>query len=377
MKKIKILTVGGGSGGHIIPVKAVIDELLAKDHQLQIEFWCDRKSLKMARAVFAKSQVKISPVIAGKFRRYHHFKWWQHLRPSILIPNMIDLFKFAIGFFQSIIKLLLLRPDIVFAKGGFVCLPVGLAAHSLGIKLITHDSDTVAGLTNRILAKYAVKITTGMPVEYYNYPITKTTYLGIPTLKNNGARTNKQDLNLPKNKKVVLISGGGLGSELLNHLTMDSLPKLNSNIFVVLVAGKIGFERLNRQKIPEDKLRLLEFVSNFNQYIEAADVVVTRAGATTLAEMANVGKALILVPNRKLVGGHQLKNARILEERQAAIVLNELDLEKQSILFADTINQLIDNPEQQAHLRQNIKAISKPYAAKKLAEIILAEIKNV
>lgn len=371
---MKILTVGGGSGGHIIPVKAVVNELLKADSTLEIDFWCDRKSLRIARPLFSDGRVRVRTIVAGKFRRYYHLRWWQHLSPSILLPNVVDLFKFGIGFIQSLIRLLALRPDLVFAKGGFVCLPVGLAARLLRIKIITHDSDTVAGLTNRLLAKYAVKITTGMPVEYYNYPSQKTIFVGIPTLvKDKITSVKPQKLNLPKNKKVILVSGGGLGSEFLNDLIIDGLKTLNQDLFVVLIAGKLGFERLAGQGLPKDKILLLDFVSNFDQYLVAADLVVARAGATTLAELANAAKPVILVPNPKLVGGHQLKNAQILADQQAAVVLDEFELEKQPHQLIETINKLAIDAAHQEELRLNIAKIARPQAAFDLAKIILAE----
>ena len=90
---MRILTVGGGSGGHILPVVAVVEQLHKIVPEAEIRFWCDRKNLKMAQGVFAGQAVTIRSIASGKFRRYHHFSWWQHLRPSIVVPNLIDLFK--------------------------------------------------------------------------------------------------------------------------------------------------------------------------------------------------------------------------------------------------------------------------------------------
>ncbi len=374
---MRILTVGGGSGGHILPVVAVVEQLHKIAPEAEIRFWCDRKSLKMAQKVFAGQTVTIQSIASGKFRRYHHFSWWQHLRPSIVIPNVIDLFKIAGAFGQSLWRLLWWRPDVIFAKGGFVCLPVGMVAHWLGIKLIIHDSDTVAGLTNRILSKYAVKITTGMPVEYYNYPADKTVFVGNPVRQTmNSAVDLKKQLQIPPQKPIVLVSGGGLGSDFLNRLTLANLQYLPANSQVILVAGRDNYRAVMAQKFDQNKLLVRDFVTNFIDYLQIADVVVARAGATTIAELAVLAKPTILIPNPKLVEGHQLKNAQMLADKQATIVLDEFALEQAPEQLGQTINQLLTDDTKRATLSQNIRQFANPHSAVTLAELIVAEARG-
>lgn len=372
---MKILTVGGGSGGHIIPVVAVVEKLHQLAPEVEIRFWCDRKSLKMAREAFAGQSVTIKAISAGKFRRYHHFSWWQHLRPSIVIPNLIDLFKIVGGFIQSWWRLLIWRPDVVFAKGGFVCLPVGIVAHWMGIKLIIHDSDTVAGLTNRILSKYAVKITTGMPVEYYRYPTNKTVFVGSPVRQGSGSVANlRQQLQISPEKLVILVSGGGLGSDFLNRMTLANLEHLPENCQVILSAGRDNYQAVISQDFDKNKLIVRDFVTNFADYVRLADVVVARAGATTIAELAVLAKPVILVPNPKLVEGHQLKNAQMLADKQAAVVLDEFALEQAPEQFGKAINELLGDQRQREILSHNIQQFANPQSALTLAELIIAEI---
>lgn len=374
---MKILTVGGGSGGHIIPVVAVVEKLHQLVPEAEIRFWCDKKSLKMAQTAFKDQPVMIKSVAAGKFRRYHHFSWWQHLRPSIVLPNLLDLFKISGGFIQSWWRLLIWRPDVVFAKGGFVCLPVGLVAHFLGIKLIIHDSDTVAGLTNRILSKYAVKITTGMPVEYYHYPSDKTVFVGSPVRQTAGSTAQlRAELSIAPEKSVVLIAGGGLGSDFLNRMTLANLDQLPADSQVILVAGRDNYQAVIKQDFDQNKLIVRDFVINFADYLRLADVVVARAGATTIAELAVLAKPTILVPNPKLVEGHQLKNAQMLADKQAAVVLDEFALEQDSQQFGQVINQLLGDSDKRARLSHNIGQFANPQAALTLAELIVAEIKG-
>lgn len=374
---MRILTVGGGSGGHILPVVAVVEQLHKLVPEAEIRFWCDRKNLKMAQKVFAGQAVTIRSIASGKFRRYHHFSWWQHLRPSIVVPNLIDLFKIAGAFGQSLWQLLWWRPDVIFAKGGFVCLPVGMVAHWLGIKLIIHDSDTVAGLTNRMLSKYAVKITTGMPVEYYNYPAAKTVFVGNPVRQTKSSATDlKKQLQIPPQKPIVLVSGGGLGSDFLNRLTLANLQHLPADSQVILVAGRDNYRAVMAQKFDQNKLLVRDFVANFIDYLQIADVVVARAGATTIAELAVLAKPTILIPNPKLVEGHQLKNAQMLADKQATIVLDEFALEQTPEQFGQTINQLLSDDTKRATLSQNIRQFANPQSATTLAELIVAEARG-
>ena len=173
--------MGGGSGGHVTPVVAVLKELRALEPEAELRFWCDTAFASQAASIVGTfdETIPVETILSGKLRRYHHLTLWQHIMwPSLMWQNLKDVFKVAGGFFQSVAKLIMWRPDVVFTKGGFVCLPVGLAAKLLGIPLVIHDSDAHPGLTNRILSRWATAIATGAPLEYYDYPVSKATYVG-------------------------------------------------------------------------------------------------------------------------------------------------------------------------------------------------------
>ena len=164
---MKILAVGGGSGGHVTPVVAVLHELKNQNDSVVIRFWCDRTFASHARSIIKHfdASMSVQTIYSGKFRRYNNVSLWRQVtRPSIVLFNIRDFFLVAIGFVQSVVKLLFWRPDVIFTKGGFVCLPVGMAAKLLGIPLVIHDSDAHPGLTNRILATWATTIATGEPL---------------------------------------------------------------------------------------------------------------------------------------------------------------------------------------------------------------------
>lgn len=372
--------MGGGSGGHVMPVVAVIDELAARHPSLEIRFWCDRGFYKQSKSLMrhALIDVKVEKVLAGKFRRYHGTSLLQQLMDfRTLFYNFIDFFIVIAGFFQSFMKLLLWRPQVVFCKGGFVCLPVGFAAHLLSIPLVIHDSDTHPGLTNRLLARYAQYITTGSPLEFYNYPTSKTRYVGIPIkpefrLYNaqEKARTKKL-FNLPVDKPLLVIMGGGLGAKRINDAIVAIAPELVKHTSIVHSAGTKQYEEI-KQKIPKkDNYKLFAFLSDhLGQLLGAADVIVTRTGATAMAEMAATGAAVILVPNGLLAGGHQLTNAKVFVDAGAAMMIDEMRFEAEPLLLQQKILQLLNNKKEHKRLSQALYKLAKPQAAKELADIV-------
>ncbi len=386
--------MGGGSGGHITPIVAVINKLLSDEwaakssrsggvkSSYDIRVWCDRKFAPQAKKLLADTGVRVDIIAAGKLRRYANLKWWYRwFSPYHIIhthiPNFIDLFKIAGGFIQSLGKMLVWRPDVVFCKGGYVSLPVGVVAHLYHIPLVIHDSDTVPGLTNRVLAKYASAIGTGAPVENYpSYPKRITKFIGIPVggdVRHVSAteRVNlKHELNLDGNRPLVLAMGGGQGAVAINDAIVANATKLvKAGVDVVLLAGR-GRE-VNMPKSIGKHVQVLEFTNQVTAYEQAADVVVTRAGATTMAELAAIGVATIIVPSPYLAGDHQTKNAQVYEKAGAAVVLNEFDLKNKPALLYDAVVDLLNDKAERNKLAKNLRTFAKPDALDGMVQMIL------
>lgn len=323
--------------------------------------------------------IPVHRIVGGKLRRYHHLTVWQHITwPSLFFKNIGDMFLVGIGFIQSLIKLILWRPDVVFTKGGYVCLPVGVAARVLRIPLVIHDSDAHPGLTNRILARWATFIATGAPLEYYPYDATRSTYVGIPIAEQfkpfsaAEQRAAKEEWGIAPDKPLIVITGGGLGAARVNRAVAHSLKKLQRLGSVILVAGKGQYDEL-RAEVPADshRFQLYPFVTKMHSLLGAADVAVTRAGATTILELAALQKPTILIPNAKLTGGHQLKNAAVYEVAGATLVLNEDAMEADTGVLVEAVRSLIEDPAAAAAMAQRFGAFSKPDAAKDVARMIL------
>ena len=324
--------------------------------------------------------IAVQTITAGKLRRYNHLNLWQHLLwPSLMFKNLGDLFLVGVGFIQSLFKLIIWRPDVVFTKGGYVCLPVGMAAHVLKIPLVIHDSDAHPGLTNRILSRWATSIGTGAPLEYYHYPKSKAKYTGIPInaaftpFTKNQQWDAKREWGIDPDAPLLVVTGGGLGARRLNETVVKILKKLQKSASVILLSGVGQYDEL-KTKLPKNNehFQLHAFTSQMPQLLGAADVVVTRAGATTILELAALAKPTILVPNAALTGGHQIKNAAVYEDAKAAVVLVEDDTVENPDLLLQAVKTLLDNPRATQAMARRFSAFAKPDAAKDMAKMILA-----
>jgi UDP-N-acetylglucosamine--N-acetylmuramyl-(pentapeptide) pyrophosphoryl-undecaprenol N-acetylglucosamine transferase len=378
---MRVLTVGGGSGGHVTPVVAVLKEIRTLHPKAELRFWCDTKFAPQARASVAAfdATIPVHTITAGKFRRYYHLTVLQQLTwPALVLQNIGDAFKVGVGCIQSFFKLLAWRPDVVFTKGGYVCLPVGLAAHILRIPLVIHDSDAHPGLTNRVLSRWASFIGTGAPLEYYSYPADRSKYVGIPIAKEFHRYSlaeqlaAKQEWGVATDQPLIVVTGGGLGAARINGVVAKTLPLLQHIGSVVLVAGAGQFDEL-RSLLPPDSqhFQLYPYVTNMHSLLGAADVVVTRAGATTILELAALQKPTILIPNGKLTGGHQLKNAAVYTEAGAVVVIDEEQLDIDTSLLAKEISRLLSDHKETAAMAQRFQLFSKPDAAKDMANMIM------
>lgn len=328
--------------------------------------------------------IPVQAVVAGKFRRYHHLTVMQQLLwPSLVLHNIGDSFLVIIGFFQSLFKLIIWRPDVVFTKGGYVCLPVGIAAKILHIPLVIHDSDAFPGLTNRILGKWATKITTGAPLEYYSYPKDRTSYIGIPIspefrkYSKTERKTLKKKWGIDSEEPLVVVTGGGLGASRINDAVVMELDDILKFCSLILISGVGQYDEL-RAITPQnnDKFQLHSFISkDMASLLAAADLVVTRAGATTTLELATLAKPIILIPNAKLTGGHQLKNAEVYSKANAVAVINEDEMVNNPKVLLSSIKEVLFDTDKTNIMVKNFSTFARPNAAKDLAKIILSCIK--
>lgn len=328
------------------------------------------------------ASIPVQTILSGKLRRYHNLPVWrQLLRPVTIVgPNIRDAFLVVCGLVQSLVRLALWRPDVVFTKGGFVCLPVGMAARLLKIPLVIHDSDAHPGLTNRVLAKWATAIGTGAPLKHYPYPKKIARYVGIPIateftpFSDEQRVAAKRELGLDATRPLIVVTGGGLGAGRINDAVAASLDQILPASSLILVSGAMHYDSL-RATTPEadPRFQLHAFVSkDMATMLGAADIVVTRAGATTILELAALAKPTVLIPNGYLTGGHQLKNAAAYAENGAVEVLDEHQLDNNHSLLPEMVLQLLADPKKMAAMAEKFHAFAKPHAARDMADMIVA-----
>lgn len=397
---MKILVVGGGSGGHITPVLAVIREILNLRSRSKVEFWTDfkyfRNVTRLTTELGVSTHIAVHRIPAGKFHRYADWAFrdfFDHFDITIkdlIFGNIFGFFKFIAGIIVSFSRLFRkkTRPDIIFLKGGYVCLPVGLIARLFKIPYIIHESDSVAGLANRLLMKQAKFVAFGMPLSdetkksHPNY-----VWTGIPVGPEFKAITPTRMMSLKKafsfnpEKPLVVITGGSQGSKNLDETTRLILPELLKFASVGLVAGRKYYEDMIDLKDYENwdhaslesNFRMWEFSNVMDEVMGAADVIVSRAGATTVAELASLKKAIILVPFEALPNSHQLRNAERLADSGSAIMIKDADMMKNPSLLLDKIRRLIRSPRLRADLADRLHEEARSDAALRLAKLILGE----
>jgi UDP-N-acetylglucosamine--N-acetylmuramyl-(pentapeptide) pyrophosphoryl-undecaprenol N-acetylglucosamine transferase len=367
---VKILLCGGGTGGHIVPILAIAHELKLHDSTIDIVYVGEHGGKFSHLTKDLTSINSIETVFAGKIRRYHNEPW---------LDRILDIKSFI----QCLFLIKKTKPDIIFLKGGFVGLPLGLAAALLQKPFITHDSDSISSLTNKIVSKWAVYNATGMQKDLYTYPSYKTEFVGVPvgseyvyiteTLKNK----YRNDLKIPENAKFILITGGSLGARRLNKYVVNIIDELFEEIDNLYVVHQVGKNNKYIYKnIAKPSLIVVEFINDLYKYSGAADIVLTRSGANTVAELAVQGKPMVIVPNPELTGGHQTKNANVLLEKKAAVVLTEKELDSKPRILLEQLVDLLKNKIKCKDLSINVHKESVPDSANKIAMLLLSLVEN-
>lgn len=329
---------------------------------------------------------EVRQVRAGKYRRYAGLSRLQKLTDfPTFARNVRDVGRVVKGYTQARKLLKELRPDGILIKGGFVAVPVGLAAAHLGIPYITHDSDSMPGLANRLIAKGAKLHATGMPTEFYSYPKDSMVYTGTPITSDFKPLTNEEtakfrkEIGLKGCKQVISVIGGSQGASQINEdmvAIAGRLMQRHQDLGIVHIVGpahETEMQHAYSQELLADERRkviIKGFVPDVYRYTGAADVVVSRASATVVAELAVQGIATILIPGQ-LAGDHQSANARHLAETNVALHVAYGDREG---LYA-ALDDLLRNDGKRQSLAGNLAAMGKPDAASELAQLVITNFR--
>lgn len=372
---MKIILSGGGTGGHTMPLIAVADQLQADDDSVELLAVAERTPQSKP----LREDIRIRYIYSGKYRRYYGESWGDRVRDwKTLWLNLRDVFKVVVGFAQSVWLLQREQPDLIFIKGGYVSLPLGFAARLLGVAYVTHDSDTVPGLTNRLLASGAERNFVAFPVENYSYNKHKLLQTGLPVrqmFEQVDYDQARRVLGLGPGDCRVVIIGGSSGARQINLAAAKISQQLVQFASVLHVTGRGEQHELTKAACtPSDDYELREFVyEELALELAAADVVVTRAGATALAELAAISATAVVIPHPLLTDAHQLKNAQAVSSYDAGIIINQELLDSDPTLLLATVDELLRDQQRRKWLAGNLHRMFKPDAARVTAQ----EIRNV
>ena len=360
---MKILFTGGGSGGHVYPLIAIVREMrriyapTEETAKSALEFYYLGPKDDFVRSMLSHEDFTTKAIFSGKIRRYFSFQ------------NFTDiLFKIPLGFLQALFLIIKIKPSLVFSKGGSGSISVAFAAKVLGVPLFLHESDSYPGLSNQKASKWAKKIFVSFPKTEYFDP-KQVIVTGNPIRKEilDGDKKIAGDIfGLEFSKPIILIVGGSQGAEAINDFILESLNQLLKNYELIHVTGRENFDSVKAESqvvIEKDlekyyhPLAFLDEEKTKHAY-KASDLIISRSGSAAIFEIAAVGKPSILIPLPSSAQNHQAKNAYAYAESGAAEIIEQDNL---TILNEDKMKQ-----EQQSAL-----AFAKPMAAAAIAREIL------
>lgn len=364
-RPIHILMAGGGTGGHVYPAIAIADAVQALRPQARIVFAGTEDRLE-ARAV-PEAGYALHPITA------------QGMQRRLTAENLMVPVRVLQGLMQGWRLVGAIEPDVAVGTGGYVAGPVLLAAWLRGRPLLIQEQNAYAGVTNRLLARFAERIHLAFPEAREWVPADRAVVSGNPTrrsLREADPDAARAALRLPPpdSARVLLVMGGSLGSAALNEALEHHLEALldTGDVHVVWQTGTRYYEDLNDRIDDHPRLRLVKYIDRMDRAYAAADLVVCRAGALTCSELTVTETPAVLVPSPNVVADHQTKNARSMERAGAAYLLPESELKPRLL---EVVQDLLGDAEARREMAEATRQMARPQAAETIARdvITLAE----
>lgn len=362
---MRIAFVGGGTGGHFYPLIAVAEVLNTHPDKPELYYFGPDP---YESTILKENKIKYIWCPAGKIRIYFSVK------------NFFNPFLTFFGIFVAIWKLYIIYPDVIFSKGSFTSVPVLLAARFLRIPVVIHESDAIPGRANKLAFKFAKYIAINYVESVKFFPKEKTALVGIPT--RNIIRTSFGDpfsfLGIPNDLPLIYITGGSSGAERINNLIIRSLDNLLPKYRIFHQTGQAHYSDmvLTVQNLITDKnLQSRYYIKSsvpaevVSALLQACSLVITRAGSTTLSEIALHGKPSIVIPIPEDISRDQLSNAYAYARTGSCSVIEEHNLTE--TLLINEIEKIINNPENAQAMSISASKFASPDAAEKVADILV------
>lgn len=368
---MRVLVSGGGTGGHIYPALAVATHLRSH-YQAEILFLGSDDGLETQ--LVPAAGFRLETIKAGKVRRYVS---WQTVKGVMRIP---------VGALQAIEVVRKFRPDVAFTSGGYVAVPAGLAAYLNRVPLLMHQQDVPPNLSNKQVAPLATRISVAFGDSLTYFPARKTLLLGNPVrqgildIRQVGPLVAREQLKLTGDQPLLLVTGGSQGARHLNQVVCQALPELLEICQVLQISGKDLYDETLEQStgvlagVSADvkaRYRLVPYLDEeMPAALQAADLVLCRSGASTLSELATLGKPGLLVPLPPAIGkSPQEANAAMFERRGAGVMIKNSALEPKSL--AARVKYIMTSPEILAFMMDAARSLAKPQATQEIAEELI------
>ncbi|WP_066632680.1 undecaprenyldiphospho-muramoylpentapeptide beta-N-acetylglucosaminyltransferase [Labilibacter marinus] len=361
---MKVIISGGGTGGHIFPAVSIANALKAVDSSIEILFVGAEGKMEMEKVPAAGYKIIGLPV-AGFQRR-------------LTLKNITFFFKLAASMRKARKVVTEFNPDVVVGVGGYASGPVLRVASNKKIPSIIQEQNSYPGVTNKILSKKVSKICVAYPEMERFFPAEKIILTGNPIRQNLLEKVSREEaakyFGLDPNKKVVFVTGGSLGARTINQGIQTGYQKLvDEGIQLIWQTGKYYYEQI-KSAVPEnDNIKIMAFVDRMEAAFSLADIVVSRAGASSISEIALLGKATIFVPSPNVSEDHQTKNAMALVKEDAALMVADKDV---AANLVDKVLELLKDDKGLQSLQSNVKKFAMPDAAKVIVEELFKLVKQ-
>ncbi len=358
MNPKRFIISGGGTGGHIFPAVAIANALKKNIPDCEILFVGAEGRMEMQKVPEAGYAIKGLP-IAG-------------LQRSLDLKNLLLPIKILKSVTMAMKIITDFKPDVAIGVGGYASAPLLFAAKLKGIPYVIQEQNSYAGITNKILGKWAQKICVAYDGMENFFPKEKIVFTGNPVRANiSESKVTKQEalqyFDLAENRKTVLVIGGSLGARTINQSIDAGIEKINvGNIQLVWQTGK-GYFETAKQKA-NNSIKVFDFIKQMDMAYAAADIIISRAGALSVSELCIVGKPCVLVPSPNVAEDHQTKNAMALVNKNAAVLVKDLEAKEKLI---STVLELIIDEIHQNQLSQNIKQLAIADADERIVKEIL------
>lgn len=353
-----------------MPLIAVTRKIREKQPDVQLMFVGPKG--KMEETLMGSENIPSKWIVVGKMRRYF----------SLL--NFVDFFKIIFGVMQSLVILLTEMPDAIFSKGGYASFPVVFVGWLYRIPILIHESDAIPGLANRILKKFVDRVAVAYVEAEKEFPAAQVVVTGNPLradINLGDAKKAREMFSLTESKKVIFVYGGSQGAQVINNKILDILPELLQKYQIIHQTGEKNFDEVRHRagemgiKAGREGYIPLAFIGEeLKDILAVSDLVISRAGANSISEIAANGKPSIFIPLQSAANDHQRMNAYALARIGGCVVLEESNLGEN--LFMSRILEIMESPELQRKLSENIKTFYHADATEKIAIGILDMIKN-